>query len=94
MERKNLGYSIKNIPVSNKNVYLKTLVHKTEHFVRRLRWKVFHYLNKSEDVTERNTFGFKSLRSPPTNALLYEFEKDVYDLIKNVEFKNVKNSFQ
>ena len=96
MESKNLGYSVKNIPLSSKDVYLKTLIHKTEHFVRRLRWKVFHFLNKSNnnDDDERNTFGFRSPLSPPRNQLIYEFENDLYNMIKTIEFKPVKNNFQ
>lgn len=93
MESKNLGYSIKNIPLSNKDVYLKSLIQKTEDFVRRLRWKVFHYLKQNDDV-QINTFGFKSLATPPKNQLLYEFENDIYNMVKNVEFKKVNNSFQ
>ena len=77
MESTNLGYSVKNIPLSNKDVYLKSLIQKTEHFIRRLRWKVFHFLkqddNNHDDDTEYNTFGFRSLSSPPRNQLLYEF---------------------
>ena len=115
MESKTLEYSTSNIPLSNKNTYIKDLIHKTEHFVRRLRWKVFHFLNKSSekenqsndkenkaknkenntnDEENKSNFGFRSKASPPKNALIYEFENDLYDLIQNVEFKVVKNDFQ
>ena len=35
MEAKRLGYSTKNIPLSNKDVYLKELIGNTEHFLHR-----------------------------------------------------------
>ena len=93
MENRNLGYSAKNIPIVNKDLYLKELVNKTEQFIRRVRWKVFHFLSKSDNV-ERETFGFRTTSVPPKNQLLYEFENDLYDMIKNIEFKKVKNDFQ
>ena len=97
MESKNLGYSVKNIPLGNKDKYLKTLISKTENFVRRLRWKVFHFLKKENELDNdyhKNTFGFATEYSPPKNQLLYDFENDLYGLIKNIEFKTVSNTFQ
>ena len=95
METKNLEYSVKNIPLSNKDVYQKTLIGKTEDFIRRLRWKVFHFLNKSDNSNDqKSNFGFRTPYSPQKNAVLENFENDLYDLIKNIEFKTVRNNFQ
>ena len=93
METKNLGYSVKNIPISNKDVYLKALIGKTEHFIRRVRWKVFHFLNNPENKDEKNnTYGFRTLTTPPKHQILYNFENDLYKMIKNIEFEPVRNS--
>ena len=68
METKNLGYSTKNIPLSNKDVYKKELIGKTEHFLCRLRWKVFFFLrNDNNDADEVENFGFHSPKTPPKN---------------------------
>ena len=83
MENRNLGYSSKNIPIVSKDLYLKELINKTEQFIRRVRWKVFHFLSKNE-TEERETFGFRTMNVPPKNQLLYEFENDLYDMIKNI----------
>ena len=94
MESTNLGYSAKNIPVCSKNMYLKELINKSEHFIKRLRWKVYHFLNKPNNVENVKNFGFNSMNSPPKNPLIYEFENDMYNMIQNIQFKNVKNNFQ
>ena len=94
METKNLGYSVKNIPISNKAVYQKTLIGQTESFLRRLRWKVYHFLSSSENNNNKENFGFRTTKSPPKNQLLYPFENDIYDMIKNIEFEQVRTEFQ
>ena len=83
METKNLGYSVKNIPLSNKAVYQKELIGKTESFLRRLRWRVYHYLSNAEENNEAKTnFGFPSPSTPPKNQILYNFENDMYEMIR------------
>ena len=95
METKDLGYSVKNIPLSNKAVYQKELIGKTEHFLRRLRWKVYHYLSNSEENNEAKTnFGFPSPSTPPKNQILYNFENDMYEMIRTIEFEPVRTNFQ
>ena len=34
---------MKNIPIPKDNAYLKCLIDKTEHFIKRMRWKAFFY---------------------------------------------------
>ena len=65
MEAKSLGYFTKNIPLCNKDVYLKEVIGKTEHFLRRIRWKVYHFLKNSKEKTETENFGFRTLNTPP-----------------------------
>ena len=43
MNVKNYQYSLKNIPIPKDNAYLKCLIDKTEHFIKRIRWKAFFY---------------------------------------------------
>ena len=89
-----LGYSHKNIPVPTKDCFLKSLIEKTESFIKRIRWKVFHFENLSENDKPEEKYGFKSSKTPPQNPALNEFENDVYDLISNVEFRAVDDEFQ
>ena len=93
MEKVNLNYSTKNIPLPAKNEYLKRFIEKTEHFIRRMRWKAHHFLNKTES-TANEWYGFKSKNSPPQINELLPFEDAMAQLIQNIKFKDTKCSFQ
>ena len=97
MEIKNFWYSLKNILIVTKSNYLKCLTKKTENFIRRLRWKAYHFCESNwQPVNElaNGYFGFKTLTTPLSNEHLNAFENDLYDLIQKVEFTNVQNTFQ
>ena len=71
------------------------MMHKLESFLKRIRWKAFFFENKNETSAEHtNNFGFKSMKTPPVNEHLRAFENDLYDMIKNIEFKKVDTAFQ
>ena len=101
MEQFNLGYSLKNIPLSNRKCFLKKLIEQTENFIKRLRWRIFwsesrnEFPEDSEEIrnVENNSYGFKSRRTPPQHKLLLDFESDLYNLIGNIKFKNGSNDF-
>ena len=40
------------------------------------------------------SFGFKSVKTLPKNEHLNAYENNLYDNVRNIEFKNVKSSFQ
>ena len=98
MLSRNLGYSLKNIPISSRNCYLKSLISQTESFLKRLRWRVFWYTTSDENTPhnpkENFKHVFKSDRTPPQHHLLANFESDMYSLIGNIKFKNSQNEFQ
>ncbi|KAL9976708.1 hypothetical protein ACROYT_G014035 [Oculina patagonica] len=81
------------ISMKTKNKYLKTFIEKTENFICRMRWKAYHFLNKTES-TANTTYGFKSRKSPPQINELIPFEEDMTNLIQNIKFNDTKCSFQ
>ena len=93
MEPINFGYSTKNIPVARPKEYLRCLIDKTESFLRRMRWKAFHFMNPTEPTT-KETFGFKTTKSPPMIKDLDAFEDKMLALIQNVQFKKADSDFQ
>ena len=94
MEKINLGYSTKNIPLPSKSEYMKRFIEKTENFLRRMRWKAYHFLNEQE-TSAKDTYGFKSKNSPPKVNELIPFEEGMLDLIRNIKFKDdTKSNFQ
>ena len=62
------------------------MIFKLESFIKRIRWKAFFY-EKSENTPETTVgnFGFKSVRTPPKNEHLNEFETDLYDMVPNIQ---------
>ena len=82
------NYSLKNMPLPTKDTHRKNLIHKLESFIKRIRWKVFCFENKSKSTNEiTSSFGFKSVKTPPKNDQLNQFESDLYDKVQNIEFK-------
>ena len=93
----NFGYSLENInPTSSKRVYLKSMISKLEHFIKRLRWRAFFHDHKAEcDINDKEIlYGFKSDRTPPQHDGLSAFEEDLYNMVKNIKFRNVRSNFQ
>ena len=94
MEPTNLGYSTKNIPTAQPNVYLRCLIEKTQSFLQRMRWKAHHFLNPTDSPTQKETFGFKTTNSPPPIAELHDFEERMLTLVQNIEFQQTNSTFQ
>lgn len=88
------GYrSTKNIPVASEKDYTKQLIEKTEEFLRRMRWKAFHFLSPTTPA-DKKTFGFKSKNCPPTVEEMRTFEEGMINIIKNIAYKDVRCQFQ
>ena len=88
MERTSFNYLTKNIPVASENCYTKRLIEKTEEFLRRMRWKAFHFLGLTTPAN-KNTFRFKSKNCPPSVKEMRAFEEGMINIIKNIEYKDV-----
>ena len=58
-----------------------------------MRWKVLEFQGNLDD-SKKNMCGFKSLKCPPPVNQMKNFENDLLLMVKNIEFKNVKNEFQ
>ena len=58
-----------------------------------MRWKELSFLRKLES-SNKETHGFKSQKCPQTIDELIGFKDDLMSLIKNIEFRNVSNTFQ
>ena len=65
MEKFNIGYSTKNIPLPSQHDFLQRLIEKTEQFLRRMRWKAYFFLNRDVSTSSKDTYGFKSTKNPP-----------------------------
>ena len=95
MKSKNRGYSLKNIPIPLKANYLKSMMVKVENFIKRIRWKAHFFDNPMMRNDDNYTnYGFRSNISPSQNPALTSFKADIYDMVRNIEFRKVRNDFQ
>ena len=66
--------------------------------ITRMRWEAIHFNkndskdNKIEDNTE--WYGLKSPYSPRQVKELIPFENDLVELIRNIKFRKIRNTFQ
>ena len=94
MEKVNLGYSVKNIPLANGATYKLKLVEKIESVIKRMRWKAIFFTARNKDNPEVETYGLPTEKCPQQVKELIQFENEVLQLAKNVQFKKVNNPFQ
>ena len=80
MEKRDIDFSLKNIPIPKEDDYRDMLIHKTESFIKRLRWKVFWHKNKEAPKDKRKeSYSFKSYKTPPKDPDLEKFEEELMD---------------
>ena len=58
-----------------------------------MRWKALAFLGSGSDSDKEN-FGFKTVKCPSLVKELVPLENDMMEMIKNLEFKRVHNEFQ
>ena len=93
MQTFNITSSNKNIPIPSENEYKLKLIMKTENFLKRMHGKALTFLGKLKGSDKEN-FGFKTVKCPSSVKELVLFENDMMEMIKNLEFKQVHNEFQ
>ena len=94
MEKINLGYSIKNIPIPTRKRYLLQLMEKIEMVLKRMRWKAIQFSNNKNNDSKTEWYGLKSLSSPRPVKELTPFENKLISLVKNIKFRKIRNHFQ
>ena len=93
MNKFNLSYSEKNIPIPSTEEYKLLLINKTENFIKRMRWKAIAFLKDMQGTT-KETYGFRTRRCPSAIQELKAFETDLVNMCQNLEFNSDKNDFQ
>lgn len=94
MERVQLNYSMKNIPIPNKQYYLKCMIEKCVSLISRMRWKLHLAEQETDDECDFNNYGFKSEYAPRQHEALVAFENDLFEMVRSLEFRNYTNCFQ
>ena len=95
MESKNLEYSLKNFSILSKASYLKSMMDKVENFIKTVHWKVHFFDNPMMCSSDNYTnYSLRSNVSLPQSPALTSFENNIYNMVRNIEFRNVSNDFQ
>ena len=82
MEKSEIKYSLKNIPIPPKESYQLNLIDKIEKLVERMKWRAFYYLNQQKrDNNIKEVSGFKSKKKPPPCSDVIPFERDLSDVV-------------
>ena len=98
----NFEYSMKDIPLCNKKLYINKIFDQTSKFVNRMRWRAFFYelhnngdeLNPADHTRDEELDVYNSRRSAPEMEKLKAFESDLFDIVKDIKFRNHKSEFQ
>ena len=94
MEKFNLEYSTKNIPIPSERNYKLKLMEKIELVIKRMRWKAIFFDNKYNQGKFPERYGLKTFYCPSSIKEMSQFEKDLLELVKNVKFRKYRSSFQ
>ena len=94
MEKFYFKHSLKNIPTPPLHGFIIQLMDRTIDFVKRLRWKAFFFDNNISKEETAEKFGFNSQKNPPSNKNLEGFEKDLFEMIRNIKFTKETSTFQ
>ena len=82
-----ITYSPKCIPIPTRKEYISQLVEKIEGLLRRVRWKMWHFLNPGQ-TESKETYGFPTTRQPAQILELREFEEEMTALVTRIKFKS------
>ena len=93
MDELQIPYSQKNIPQHSRASIRKQLVKRTEDLVGRMRWHLY-FIRNPQEREPKETYGFRTTKSPPFMEELKDFEKDLFKMVNKVKFKPVNNNFQ
>ena len=93
MQKLDIDYSLKKIPIPSNESYLIKLIDEIESVVKQMRWRAHFFLQeKHKSDVRREDFGFKSKITPPQCEHMEAFEKELPYIIPNIKFRSVFHS--
>ena len=82
---------MKNIPIPGNKVFMKAILQKTNFFIRRMRWRAFHFDNRTRAPQDRPDHlrlerVFHTYRNPPP-MYLEAFEEDLMNMVTGIKLQ-------
>ena len=93
MNRIEIPFSGKDIPIPPRKDYQRTMFRRIEQFCGSLRWKLFHFKFPGQS-TRKECFGFKTPNPAPYDDDLKLFERLMFDIPRKVTFSSQRTEFQ
>ena len=93
MEKVNLGYSVKNIPLANGATYKLKLVEKIESVIKRMRWKAIFFTARNKDNPEVETYGLPTEKCPQ-QVKEFNLKTKYYNWLKTFNSRKSKTRFK
>ena len=95
MEKLNLNYSSKYIPIPDNLSYQVKFIEKLESVLKIIRYKAHFFLKQSKKQHNfKTTYDFKSRLYLQQHPNLDHFEKEIYDIVKSIKFRKIKDVLQ
>ena len=91
MEKLEIDFSEKNIPLCSLWSYKRNLLMDIERFKENLRWRVF-FFKHPKHINKRESYGLRTRKQAPSDADLEEFERRLYEMISQVKFRKIRKS--
>ena len=91
MEKLNIHYSHKNIPLLGEHEYKLILTQKIEDLISKMRWKAHFYINNAPQNLKEN-YGFRTNVHPPYIKQLAPFESDLTGLLDQILFRSTNST--
>ena len=93
---------MKDIPLCNRKLFISKMFDQTAKFVNRMRWRAFFYElhsngdepNPADHTRDEELSVYSSRRSAPEMEKLKAFEGDLFNIIKEIKFRNHKSEYQ
>ena len=95
MERGNINYSYKNIPIPNRHQYKLVLLRRIESFIKNMSWKAYFFSKRLtvRKRTDGRNMGLE-LRNPPHFKEMDKFETEMIGMVKEIKFRKMRNNIQ
>ena len=94
MEKANINYSYKNIPIPNRHQYKLVLLRRIESFIKNMRWKAYFFLNTVRKRRDGRNMGFELGNTHPHIKEMAKFEAEMIGMVKEIKFSKMRNNIQ
>ena len=94
MEKINLGYSTKNIPIPSNKDHQRALIGSAYKHITAVRWRTFFFQNPNIPRNSKETYGFSSTKSAPVIPELKQYEDGLLNIIRNTKYRQANDKFQ